>query len=229
MLEPGGVVQCESEPMTEATSPATASTPALPQPKAKGPFGALYNWVLRLAGSKHAEPALFAISFAESSFFPIPPDVMLAPMCFARPDRAWRYAIVCTIASVFGALLGYAIGYWLFESVGSQIISFFGYGGKEEELRASYAEAGVWIIFIKGVTPIPFKLVTIVSGAMAFSLPIFIAACVITRAARFFLVAYLFKTFGPALAPVIEKRIGLFMIAFLIVLIGGFIVAAQIH
>jgi membrane protein YqaA with SNARE-associated domain len=216
--------------MTEATSPATASaTPAHPEPKAKGPFGALYNWVVRMAGSRHAEPALFAVSFAESSFFPIPPDVMLAPMCFARPDRAWRYAIVCTIASVLGALLGYAIGYWLFESVGSQIISVFGYGGKEDELRASYAEAGVWIIFIKGVTPIPFKLVTIVSGAMAFSLPVFIAACVVTRAARFFLVAYLFKTFGPTLAPIIERRVGLFMIIFVIVLIGGFIVAAQLH
>lgn len=215
--------------MTEATSPATSPTQAFPEPKAKGPFGALYNWVVRLAGSKHAEPALFAVSLAESSFFPIPPDVMLAPMCFARPDRAWRYAIVCTIASVLGALVGYAIGYWLFESVGSQIISVFGYGGKEEELRASYAEAGVWIIFIKGVTPIPFKLVTIVSGAMAFSLPIFIAACVVTRAARFFLVAYLFKTFGPTLAPVIEKRVGMFMLIFVVVLIGGFVVAAQLH
>jgi membrane protein YqaA with SNARE-associated domain len=215
--------------MTEATSPATSPAQALPEPKAKGPFGALYNWVVRLAGSKHAEPALFAVSLAESSFFPIPPDVMLAPMCFARPDRAWRYAIVCTIASVLGALVGYAIGYWLFESVGSQIISIFGYGGKEDELRASYAEAGVWIIFIKGLTPIPFKLVTIVSGAMAFSLPIFIAACLVTRAARFFLVAYLFKTFGPTLAPIIEKRVGMFMLIFVVVLIGGFVVAAQLH
>jgi membrane protein YqaA with SNARE-associated domain len=154
---------------------------------------------------------------------------MLAPMCFARPERSWRYAFGCTIASVLGALLGYAIGYFLWEAVGSQIIGFFGYGGKEEELRASYAAAGVWIIFLKGVTPIPFKLVTIVSGAMAFNLPIFIAACVITRAIRFFLVAWLFKTFGPTLAPVIEKRIGLFMLLFVVILIGGFVVAAMIH
>lgn len=216
--------------MTEATSAAAASAEAaIEKPKAKGPLRGLYNWVLKLAGSKHAEPWLFGISFAESSFFPIPPDVMLAPMCFARPERAYRYALVCTIASVLGALLGYAIGYWLFETVGSAIISLFGYAGKEEELRAQYAEAGVWIIFLKGVTPIPFKLVTIVSGAMAFSIPIFIAACVVTRGVRFFLVAWLFKTFGPTLAPVIEKRIGLFMLLFVVVLVGGFVVASMLH
>ena len=217
--------------MTEATSSAAAAhaTPAAESPKAKGPLRGLYNWVLKLAGSKHAEPWLFGISFAESSFFPIPPDVMLAPMCFARPERAYRYALVCTIASVLGALLGYAIGYWLFETVGSAIISVFGYGGREAELRAQYAEAGTWIIFIKGLTPIPFKLVTIVSGAMAFSIPMFIAACVITRGLRFLLVAWLFKTFGPALAPVIEKRIGLFALLFVVVLVGGFVVASMIH
>jgi membrane protein YqaA with SNARE-associated domain len=220
--------------MTEATSStANVTTPgAAPGPvhgKAKGPFGALYNSVLKLAGSKYAEPWLFLISFAESSFFPIPPDVMLAPMCFARPERAFRYAIVCTIASVLGALLGYTIGYYLFESVGSQIISFFGYGGKEEELRAQYAEAGVWIIFLKGLTPIPFKLVTIVSGAMAFSLPVFVAACVITRALRFLAEAWVCKKFGPQLAPIIEKRIGLVMLGAAALLVGGFVVAAMLH
>jgi membrane protein YqaA with SNARE-associated domain len=217
--------------MTDATSSGAAATatPAAESPKAKGPLRGLYNWVLKLAGSKHAEPWLFGISFAESSFFPIPPDVMLAPMCFARPERAYRYALVCTIASVLGALLGYAIGYWLFETVGSAIISVFGYGGKEEELRAQYAEYGAWIIFIKGVTPIPFKLVTIVSGAMAFSLPIFVAACVVTRGIRFFLVAWLFKTFGPTLAPIIEKRVGLFALLFVVVLVGGFVVASMLH
>src|SRR6185295_3029956 len=214
--------------MTEST-PAAATTAAPAKAKGGGPLRGLYNWMLKLAGSKYAEPWLFGIAFAESSFFPIPPDVMLAPMCFARPERSYRYALVCTIASVLGAMLGYAIGYFVFESVGQAILNFFGYGGKEEELRASYAQYGVWIIFLKGITPIPFKLVTIVSGAMAFSVPIFLAASIVTRGLRFLLVAWLFKTFGPALAPVIEKRIGLFMLLFLVVLIGGFIVASQIH
>jgi membrane protein YqaA with SNARE-associated domain len=216
--------------MTDVSSSTTANAaPATEPKKAKGPLRGMYNWVLKLAASKHAEPWLFGVSFAESSFFPIPPDVMLAPMCFARPERAYRYALVCTIASVIGALLGYAIGYWLFESVGAAIISLFGYAGKEDELRAQYAEYGAWIIFIKGVTPIPFKLVTIVSGAMAFSIPIFIAACVVTRGVRFFVVAWLFKTFGPTLAPVIEKRIGLFALLFVVVLVGGFVVASMLH
>jgi membrane protein YqaA with SNARE-associated domain len=215
--------------MTDVSSSATASPAPAAEKKAKGPLRGLYNWVLKLAASKRAEPWLFGVSFAESSFFPIPPDVMLAPMCFARPERAYRYALVCTIASVLGAMLGYAIGYLLFESVGSAIISFFGYGGKEASLRAQYAEAGAWIIFLKGLTPIPFKLVTIVSGAMAFSIPIFIAACLITRGLRFFAVAWVCKTYGPQLAPIIEKRIGLFLLLFAVVLVGGFIVASQLH
>lgn len=211
--------------MTEATT----LSPDAHAPKAKGPFGAMYNWVMRLAAGKSAEPALYTVSFTESSFFPIPPDVMLAPMCFARPDRWMRYAFGCTLASVAGALLGYAIGFYLFEAVGSAIIGFFGYGGKEEELRASYAAAGIWIIFLKGLTPIPFKLVTIVSGAMAFNLPMFIFACLVTRGLRFFLVAWLFQKFGPTLAPIIEKRVGLFMLLFAVILVGGFAAAALLH
>lgn len=219
--------------MTEATSSAApeaapATAHGAPAGKAKGPFGKLYNWVLKLAGSKHAEPALFGVSFAESSFFPIPPDVMLAPMCFARPDRAYRYALACTIASVMGALLGYTIGMLLFESIGSAIIGFFGYAGKEEQLRQDYAgEAGqflspaFWVILAKGLTPIPFKLITIISGAFQMNLAAFVTACVITRGARFFIVAWVCKTFGPALAPVIEKRIGIVMLLLLVVIVGG--------
>jgi membrane protein YqaA with SNARE-associated domain len=211
--------------MTEVS---TAASPPL-SPKAKGPFGALYNWVIRTASGPRAEPALYAVALAESSFFPIPPDVMLAPMCFAWPERWMRYAMGCTIFSVIGALIGYAIGFYLFEAVGSQIIGFFGYGGREAELRDSYAAAGVWIIFIKGLTPIPFKLVTIISGAMAFNLPVFIIACIVTRGIRFLLVAWLFQKFGPTLAPIIEKRVGLFLLLFAVILVGGFIVAAMIH
>lgn len=215
--------------MTEASTVNEATAAAAHSPKAKGPFGALYNWVIRLAGGKQAEPALWAVSFAESSFFPIPPDVMLAPMCFARPERWARYALGCTLASVAGAILGYAIGYYLFEAVGAHILNFFGYGGKEAEFRAAYATVGVWIILIKGLTPIPFKLVTIVSGAAGMDPLMFIASCLVTRAGRFFLVGWLFQKFGPTLAPIIEKRVGLFMLLFVVVLIGGFAAAALIH
>ncbi len=130
---------------------------------------------------------------------------------------------------MIGALLGYAIGYLLYDTVGKAIIGFFGYGGKEADLHAAYDKYGVWIIFLKGLTPIPFKLVTIVSGFMKFSLPIFVAACIATRAARFFLVAFLFKTYGPTLAPVIEKRIGMVTAGVAILIIGGVIVATQLH
>ena len=127
----------------------------------------LRDRTLALARGPNAERTLFAISFAESSFFPIPPDLLLGPMAAANPSRWLRYAITCTLASVLGGLLGYAIGMFLFDSVGQAIISFFGYGGRAEELRAFYAEWGAWFIFLKGLTPIPYKLVTIISGAMA--------------------------------------------------------------
>ena len=188
-----------------------------------------YKKLLDLAAGPRAEPALAVIAFAESSFFPIPPDVMLGPMATARPERWARYALVCTIASVLGALLGYAIGYFLFETVGHAILGFFGYGGKEEALRASYAQFGVWVIFLKGLTPIPFKLVTIISGAMRFSLPVFVAACVVTRGLRFVAVAWLFKKYGPALAPVIEKRVGLVTAGVAVLIVGGVVAATVLH
>lgn len=218
--------------MTEATTaepapPASAPTGAPPAhtPKAKGPLGALYNWVIRLAGGKHAEPALFCISFAESSFFPIPPDVMLAPMCFARPDRAYRYALLCTIASVLGGAFGYALGFFLRE----WLLTFEVFQQQLAAFQGQFDQWGLWVILVKGATPIPYKLVTIASGLALFSFPIFIAASVVTRGFRFFLVAWLFKTFGPTLAPVIEKRIGLFMLLFVVILIGGFAAAALLH
>ena len=123
-----------------ATTVDAAAPAALHKSKGGGPLRGLYNWVLKLAAGKHAEPALFVVSFAESSFFPLPPDVMLAPMALTRPDRAWRYALVCTMGSVLGALLGYAIGYLLFESVGSAIISFFGYAGIQKGIVLSVSD-----------------------------------------------------------------------------------------
>ena len=188
-------------------------------------FEKMKNRMLGLVASPHAERGLFAISFAESSIFPLPPDLMLGPMAAAQPDKWARFATTCTIASVLGGILGYAIGFFLFESVGKWIISLFGYGGKEAALRAFYDQWGAWFIFLKGLTPIPFKLVTIVSGAMQFSLPIFIAAAVITRGLRFFAVAWLFKKFGPTIAPMMEKRMGLVLGGVFVAIIAALVAA----
>ncbi len=177
--------------------------------------------MMNAARSPNAERALFVVSFAESSFFPLPPDLMLGPMAAAEPKKWVRYAIVCTVASVLGGLLGYAIGMFLMDQVGRYILDFFGYSGdREQELRDFYGEYGAWFIFFKGLTPIPYKLVTIISGALHFSIPIFIAASVITRGLRFALVAWKFQRFGPQIAPVMEKRMGLVLIVVAVVIVA---------
>jgi membrane protein YqaA with SNARE-associated domain len=189
----------------------------------------LKDRTLALARSPNAEWTLFAISFAESSFFPLPPDLLLGPMAAADPTRWLRYAITCTIASVLGGLLGYAIGMFLFDTIGQAIITFFGYGGREAELRAFYAQWGAWFIFIKGLTPIPYKLVTIISGAMAFSLPIFILASIVTRGLRFLAVAWLFQRFGPQIAPVLERRLGLVLLLVAIAIVIALVAFSLLH
>jgi membrane protein YqaA with SNARE-associated domain len=165
--------------------------------------------IIELARGPHAEPALFVVSFAESSVFPLPPDLMLIPMAAAAPSKWWRYALVCTVASVLGGLLGYAIGMFLFDTIGQAIINLFGYGGKEAALRAEYDKWGLWVIFFKGITPIPYKLVTIVSGAMHYSLPMFVLGSIVTRGLRFGVFAWVAQRFGPQIVPVIEKRMWL--------------------
>ncbi|RZJ43788.1 MAG: DedA family protein [Brevundimonas sp.] len=182
----------------------------------------LYDWVFSLARSKHATKSLAIVSFAESSFFPIPPDVMLAPMVLARPDRAWFYATVCTLASVLGGLLGYAIGYFL-EPVGLSILAFLGKADTFETSKALFQQHGAWVILIKGLTPIPFKLITISAGIFQFNLALFIALCVITRGARFFAVAFVLKTWGPVVLAMVEKRLALWTVIGLAVLIGAFV------
>lgn len=180
----------------------------------------LYDWVMGMAASRHAPASLFAVSFAESSFFPVPPDVMLAPMVLARPDRAWRYAAICTLASVLGGILGYAIGYFL-TPVGQWMMAATGHAGGLVEFKCWYDKYGVWVILAKGLTPIPYKLVTIASGLAAFSFPMFIFASVATRGARFFLVAFVVKKFGPALLPVIERRLALVAGGLILLLVIG--------
>ncbi len=174
------------------------------------------------ARSPNAERALFVVSFAESSFFPLPPDLMLGPMAAAAPSKWVRLAVICTVASVLGGLAGYAIGMFLMDQVGRYILDFFGYSGEREmELRAFYDEYGAWFIFLKGLTPIPYKLVTILSGALHFSIPIFIAASIITRGLRFALVAYVFQRFGPQIAPIMEKRMGLVLVVVAVVIVAA--------
>jgi membrane protein YqaA with SNARE-associated domain len=183
----------------------------------------LYDWVMAMAAGPRAEPALAAVSFAESSFFPLPPDVMLVPMCLANRERAFRFAAVCTFASVIGGLLGYAIGYSLIETVGKSILEFYGQSGAFHEFQAKFAEWGLWIILIKGLTPIPYKVVTIASGAAAFDPLLFVAASIVTRGARFFLVAALLWKFGEPIREFIEKRLALLTWVFFIVLVLGFV------
>lgn len=167
---------------------------------------ALYDRTMRLAASRHATSALAVIAFAESSFFPIPPDVVLAPMVLARPERAWAYAGICTVASVIGGIAGYAIGYFL-SGFGEWLLALLGHSGGLETFREWYAEWGVWVILIKGATPIPYKLVTIASGLAAFSFPVFVLASIVTRGLRFFLVAFVLKRYGPTILPIIERRL----------------------
>ena len=168
----------------------------------------LYDRVFELARSRHATKALAVVSFAESSFFPIPPDVMLAPMILARPQKAYFYAAVCTVASVLGGMLGYAIGYFLTD-LGLAIMRVLGHSDGLEQFRQWFDQWGLWVILIKGLTPIPYKLVTIASGLAAFSFPVFIAASVATRGGRFFLEAWILKRWGPAMLAQVEKRLAL--------------------
>lgn len=191
-------------------------------------FRALYDWTLRLASHRHAIRWMAVISFCESSFFPIPPDVMVVPMVLARRDQAYLIATVCTISSVLGGILGYAIGMFLYDSVGQWLIRVYGMAEGIEGFRETYREWGAWIILIKGFTPIPFKLVTIASGIAAFSFPLFVAASVATRGARFFLIAWLLRRYGAPMQEFIERRLTLVGWSFLILLIGGFAVVAFI-
>ncbi|MBM3645875.1 MAG: DedA family protein [Alphaproteobacteria bacterium] len=183
----------------------------------------LYDWVLGLAGHRHAVPAMGAVSFLESSFFPIPPDVMLVPMVLANRAKAFTIATVCTVASVLGGLFGYAIGYWFFETIGDWVVRTYGMGQALAQFRAGFDEHGTWIILIKGLTPIPYKLVTIASGAAHFDLFTFVWASIVTRGARFFLVAALLWRFGEPIRAFIERRLALLTWLFLIALIGGFV------
>ncbi len=184
----------------------------------------LYDWVMRLAQHRHAIPAMGVVSFCESSFFPIPPDVMLIPMVLANRRKAFTIATVCTVTSVLGGLLGYAIGYYFFETIGAWVVKAYGLQAGLEKFREGFAQWGIWIILIKGLTPIPYKLVTIASGAAHFDLFTFVWASIVTRGARFFIVSALLWKYGEPIRTFIEERFTLVSWAFLIALVGGFVV-----
>jgi membrane protein YqaA with SNARE-associated domain len=185
----------------------------------------LYDKVVALSGSRHALWVLAAVSFAESSFFPVPPDVVLVPMVLANRERARLFALVCTVASVVGGLAGYAIGALLYDTLGQWLISAYGYGDSFEAFRDAYAKWGAWIILIKGMTPIPYKIVTIASGFAGYNLLYFMVLSVITRGARFFLEAELLRIYGEPIRDFIEKRLTLVLTGFVAVVIGGFLIA----
>jgi membrane protein YqaA with SNARE-associated domain len=183
----------------------------------------LYDWTLSLAAKPSAPYALAAVSFAESSFFPIPPDVMLVPMMLARPDRAWFYALVCTAASVVGGVLGYMIGLLLYDSIGAWLFQLYGLTEGAESFRHAYAEYGHWVILLKGLTPIPYKLVTITSGFAGYSLFWFVALSIVTRGARFFFIALLMTRYGPTIKGFIDRHFNAVAAGAVTAIIGGFV------
>lgn len=187
----------------------------------------LYHWMLDRAASKKAVPSLAVVSFAESSFFPIPPDVMLIPMCLARPDKAFYYAFVCTLASVAGGIAGYAIGYLLYETVGQWIIGMYGYAGKMDQLRAFYDKWGWASVLIGGLTPVPFKLITILSGLLEYNFLLFVVFSVIARGARFFALAGVLYFWGEPIKAFIDRYFAILTVLFAVMLIGGFVVFAK--
>ncbi|MBI3446348.1 MAG: DedA family protein [Magnetospirillum sp.] len=184
----------------------------------------LYDWMMDKAAHRHAIWWLAAISFIESSFFPIPPDVMLIPMVMAAPTRWLRISLVCTAASVVGGFLGYAIGHFFMDSIGMAILGAFHLQEKFQALKPIIDEWGVWFIIIKGATPIPYKLVTITAGAFDFDLLKFTFASVVARGMRFVLVAGLLWKFGPPIRDFVETRLKLVTTLFVVALIAGFFV-----
>ncbi len=182
----------------------------------------LYDWTISMAEHRHALWVLAAVAFVESSFFPIPPDVIMIPMIIAAPRRAFLIASVALVASVIGGMLGYYIGYGLFETVGQPVLEFYGKADAMAEFSATYNSYGAWAVLVAGVTPFPYKVITIMSGVTALNFATFMTASVVARGLRFFIVAALLWKFGPPIRDFIEKRLGLMFTLFVILLIGGF-------
>ncbi len=181
-----------------------------------------YNYLIDLASRPNALVFLFIISFIESSFFPIPPDVMLIPMVLATPKKAWQIAGVTTVASVIGGYFGYVIGVYCFDLIAKPILSFYGYMHQFDVFKGYYHEWGAWIVFGAGITPFPYKVITIASGVVGLNIWVFGLASVIARGMRFYLVAWLLKKYGEPMKVFIENNLGMLSVLFLVLLIGGF-------
>ena len=182
----------------------------------------LYDWTITLGQSRYALWALAIVAFVESSVFPIPPDALMIPMIIAAPRRAFLIAGICTVSSVLGGMLGYYIGAVLFDSVGQPVLEFYGKSEQFETLKIAYNEKGFWAVLIAGVTPFPYKVITILSGATGLNFGLFMATSIVARAARFFVIAALLWKFGPAIRDFIERRLGLVFIVAVVLLLGGF-------
>ncbi len=182
----------------------------------------IYDHTLNLASRNNALTWLFVISFIESSFFPIPPDIMIIPMVLATPTEAYKIAGVATVASVLGGYFGYFIGVYGFELIARPLLEFYGYMKQFGEFENYYHEYGAWIVFGAGITPFPYKIITIASGVVRLDLVVFTIASVIARGMRFYFIAWLLKRFGDPMKVFIEKNLNLLSILFLLLLIGGF-------
>jgi membrane protein YqaA with SNARE-associated domain len=186
-------------------------------------FNRLYDWTMALSAHRHALGALALVAFVESSVFPIPPDILIIPMVLATRDKAWRIAGVCTVASVLGGFAGYGIGYFLYETVGRPLLDFYGYGAKFTQFQGYYNQWGAWIVAGAGVTPFPYKVITIASGVTALDPTVFGIASLLSRGVRFFMVAGLLWYFGAPIRAFIEKNLNLLATVFFVLLLGGFV------
>lgn len=182
----------------------------------------VYDWIMSFASHPRAVWVLALVSFAESSFFPLPPDPLYVAMILKQREKAWRLAFICTLSSVIGGLLGYAIGYWIYESVGEKVIAFYGLQQSFAKFAQSFETYGFWVIALKGLTPIPYKIVTISSGIAGYNIHKFIIASIITRSFRFYLVAALLRIYGVAIKDYIENNLGFVTMTGLAALLGGF-------
>lgn len=183
----------------------------------------LYDWVLHWAATPYGTWALFLLAFAESSFFPIPPDVLLIAMCVARPERSFRYAFVCAVGSILGGCLGYLIGWQFMATVGNRIVAFYGLGDKVAYIETLYNTYDAWAVGIAGFTPIPYKVFTIAAGMFKINFGVFILASAVSRSARFFLVGGLIYRFGPGIQRLIDRYFDMLAVTFTVLLVGSFV------